>query len=71
MKRIRWIDVAAVGAIVVAVILMTVKNLHIDGAVPPFNVSADPARDPCQPLNARFMTGCGRVAAAYLRTATK
>lgn len=54
MPRIHWPNVAAVAAIIVAAMLITVKNLDAGSATHLLNVSYDPTRELYQSLNAQF-----------------
>lgn len=45
MPRIHWPNVAAVAAIIIAAMLITVKNLDAGSATHLLNVSYDPTRE--------------------------
>jgi sulfate transport system substrate-binding protein len=56
MPKIRWTNVAAVAAIIVAAVLITVKNIDASVTRQLLNVSYDPTRELYQSLNEQFVT---------------
>ncbi|MFB9123791.1 hypothetical protein ACFFYR_11390 [Paraburkholderia dipogonis] len=55
MKRLPLLNLAAVAGVVIAVTLITVKNVHGTTAHELLNVSYDPTRELYRALNAQFV----------------
>ena len=67
MRKIHWPNLAAIASIVVAAVLITVKNLDAGGATQLLNVSYDPTRELYQALNVQFVPKYEKATGVPLR----